>query len=150
MKIPSEPRPGARRRHGAINPTGPKAHSQRGVDLRLSSAAPRFRHTPPMRITTRIPLCTLVLLLVIALAAKGARAETVLITGSNQGIGHRAFVTRQTTLPTSSATSSAPDRSTATPTGRPNALPSSLMKPDRISSGGPAGWPLAKGTKMTL
>ena len=33
--------------------------------------------------------------------------------------GHRAAVTRQTTLPTSSATSSAPRASTATPTGRP-------------------------------
>jgi NAD(P)-dependent dehydrogenase (short-subunit alcohol dehydrogenase family) len=40
-----------------------------------------------MRITTRIPLCALVLLLVTALAAPRARAETVLITGSNQGIG---------------------------------------------------------------
>jgi len=41
-----------------------------------------------MRITTRIPLCALVLLLVTALAApRAAQAETVLITGSNQGIG---------------------------------------------------------------
>jgi NAD(P)-dependent dehydrogenase (short-subunit alcohol dehydrogenase family) len=40
-----------------------------------------------MRIITRIPLCALVLLLVTALVAPWARAETVLITGSNQGIG---------------------------------------------------------------
>ena len=40
-----------------------------------------------MRIATRIPLCALVLLLVTALVAPWARAQTVLITGSNQGIG---------------------------------------------------------------
>jgi NAD(P)-dependent dehydrogenase (short-subunit alcohol dehydrogenase family) len=79
--------------HGAINPTREpdgiprKERSQRGVALRLSSASPRFWHTAPMRITTRIPLCALVLLLVTAFAAPRARAETVLITGSNQGIG---------------------------------------------------------------
>ena len=73
--------------HGAINPAERKERSQRGVDLRLSSAAPHFWHTAPMRITTRIPLCALVLLLVTALVAPRARAETVLITGSNQGIG---------------------------------------------------------------
>jgi NAD(P)-dependent dehydrogenase (short-subunit alcohol dehydrogenase family) len=75
------------RGHGAINHCERKERSQRGVDLRLSSASPRFWHTAPMRIATRSPLCALVLLLVTALAAPWARAETVLITGSNQGIG---------------------------------------------------------------
>ncbi len=59
-------------------------------------------------------------------------------------------VTRQTTLPTSSATKIAPERSTATPTGRPRALPSSSRNPVSRSSGAPAGSPPRNGTKMTL
>lgn len=59
-------------------------------------------------------------------------------------------LTRQITLPTSSATSNAPWRSSATPTGRPNALPSSLKKPVKTSIGKPAGLPALKGTKITL
>jgi uncharacterized protein DUF1194 len=67
--------------------------------------------------------------------------------GEDQGA---AGVTRQTTLPTSSATSSAPLRSMATPTGRPNASPSLLRKPVRMSTGMPAGRPSLNGTKITL
>ena len=43
-----------------------------------------------------------------------------------------------------------PRLSSATPTGRPNALPSSLRKPLKTSTGGPDALPAAKGTKMTL
>ena len=65
--------------------------------------------------------------------------------------GHGAALTRQTTLPTSSATSSAPALSSATPTGRPRALPPSLRKPVNTSTGAaPVGRPLANGTKTTL
>jgi hypothetical protein len=46
-------------------------------------------------------------------------------------------LTRQTTLPTSSATSNAPDLSSTTPTGRPKALPSPLRKPVSTSTGSP-------------
>lgn len=38
---------------------------------------------------------------------------------TEQSVDHRAALTRQTTLPTSSATSKAPRLSMATPTGRP-------------------------------
>ena len=59
-------------------------------------------------------------------------------------------LTRQMTLPTSSATSSAPLLSIATPTGRPIALLSGPIKPVRISCGRPLGLPFRKGTKTTL
>lgn len=62
----------------------------------------------------------------------------------------RVGVTRQMTLPTSSATRSPPERTPSTPTGRPMASPLSLRKPVRTSCGGPAGLPSLKGTKMTL
>lgn len=63
----------------------------------------------------------------------------------------RAFgVTRQITLPTSSATSSAPRLSDATPTGRPCALPSASRNPSSTVIGGPLGLPSANGTNNTL
>jgi hypothetical protein len=65
-------------------------------------------------------------------------------------IAQRAKVTRQITLPTSSATSSAPRASIATPTGRPSASPFSLRNPVSTSTGAPDGLPAAKGTKTTL
>lgn len=51
-------------------------------------------------------------------------------------------LTRQMTLPTSSATSSAPLLSIATPTGRPIALLSRPIKPLRISCGRQPGQPI--------
>jgi len=65
-------------------------------------------------------------------------------------VASRTVVTRQITLPTSSATSNAPRSAMATPTGRPNASPSSLRKPVKISVGCPEGRPSANGTKITL
>ncbi len=63
----------------------------------------------------------------------------------------RRAVTRQITLPTSSATSNAPCLSSATPTGRPKAVPSALRNPVSTSTGAaPEGLPCAKGTKITL
>jgi hypothetical protein len=88
--------------------------------------------------------------------------EPVLFLGTSSGaadrlalailarIDQRAAVTRQITLPTSSATSSAPRASIATPTGRPSAPPSSSRNPVSTSIGAPAGRPAAKGTKTTL
>ncbi len=61
-----------------------------------------------------------------------------------------AGTTRQTILPTSSVVNKAPSLSTATSTGLPIASSLSLMNPDRMSSGSPAGMPSAKGTKITL
>jgi glutathione synthase/RimK-type ligase-like ATP-grasp enzyme len=65
-------------------------------------------------------------------------------------VAQRAALTRQTVLPTSSAMSSAPRESMATPTGRPRASPSSSRNPVSTSTGAPAGFPPAKGTKTTL
>jgi glutathione synthase/RimK-type ligase-like ATP-grasp enzyme len=65
-------------------------------------------------------------------------------------LDQRAALTRHTVFPTSSATSSAPRASIATPTGRPRASPSSLRNPVSTSTGAPAGFPPANGTKTTL
>jgi len=80
------------------------------------------------------------------------RKPTYLKTSEALVPGYAQFdVTRQTTLPTSSATSKAPFLSMATPTGRPHASPSGLRKPLRTSSGAaPEGLPCANGTKITL
>ena len=64
--------------------------------------------------------------------------------------GQDAALTRQITLPTSSATSSAPFASSTTPTGRPYAWPSSLKNPVSTSTGGPTARPSTNGTKITL
>ena len=61
-----------------------------------------------------------------------------------------AAVTRQTTLPTSSATSNAPRLSIATPTGRPWASPRPFRKPVTTSIGSPDGRPRLNGMKITL
>ena len=63
---------------------------------------------------------------------------------------YSSAVTRQITLPTSSAISRAPLLSIATPTGRPMASPFSLTKPVSTSTGSPDGLPPEKGTKITL
>jgi len=59
-------------------------------------------------------------------------------------------VTRQITLPTSSATSSAPRLSKATPTGRPQASSCGERNPVRRSTGLPDGRPFSKGISTTL
>ena len=59
-------------------------------------------------------------------------------------------LTRQTTLPRSSAISSAPVRSTATPTGRPRARPCVSRKPVTTSRALPLGRPPLNGTQTTL
>lgn len=62
-----------------------------------------------------------------------------------------APVTRQITLPTSSAISTEPSGPIVTPTGRPyDSFSSGARKPDRMSRGAPDGRPFTNGTKTSL
>ena len=79
-----------------------------------------------------------------------ARAAERLADATLARVRQGAELTRQIVLPTSSATSNAPRESIATPTGRPCASPASVRNPVSTSTGVPAGFPPANGTKMTL